>query len=313
MGSYMDSLEAEYSLLRSVNGAVSSFNELFDTIAPITFDENEVKTSNKKSVELDVLTCSQSTEIRQLSKYLADLRDYGQRSVLLHIRANRLEVTPLAADDYARTEIKFLKSKIMEIQSEDVKKAKVIATLTTFLINETNRANDVEKVRCMKETMLVDMTVLRDNYKKLYMKQLSINSDLKKRGIDATERYRKKLSISVKNADCLYSDEPNTPSSSDHENNMSMYTDTDENDKNESISPIFDNPYQGRRKELIGVHIRKQFEDDFFFGLIVCYEKPFYKVSLRTFTVFHHFQISYNWLLMVNIFLAFLRCFINPM
>ena len=255
MGSYMDSLEAEYSLLRSVNGAVSSFNELFDTIAPITFDENEVKTSNKKSVELDVLTCSQSTEIRQLSKYLADLRDYGQRSVLLHIRANRLEVTPLAADDYARTEIKFLKSKIMEIQSEDVKKAKVIATLTTFLINETNRANDVEKVRCMKETMLVDMTVLRDNYKKLYMKQLSINSDLKKRGIDATERYRKKLSISVKNADCLYSEEPNTPSSSDHENNMSMYTDTDENDKklwsNMTFRPSLIGRFKGKRDRVV--------------------------------------------------------------
>ena len=277
-------MEAEYSLLRAVNGAVSSFNELFDTIAPVTLDENELKTSNKKSVELDVLTCSQSSQIRQLSKYLADLRDHSRRSVLLDIRANRLQVTPLAADDYTRTEIKFLKSKIMEIQAEDEKKAKVIATLTSFLVNETNRANDVEKVRSVKETMLVDMTVLRDDYKKLYMKQLSINSDLKKRGIET--KCRKKHSISVKNSDCFYLDGPNTPSSSEQENNMSMHTDLDENDENECNSPMFGNPYQGKRKELIGVHIRKQFEDDFFFGLIVCYEKPFYKVSLQTFIVF---------------------------
>ena len=294
MGYSMEFMEVDYSLLNAINGAVSSFNVLFNTIAPITLTEDDRGISNQISIEPTAVTSRQSSEIQQLSNYLANLRDQGQRSVLLHNRAKRLQITQLAPQDYAQEEIIFLKNKIKEIQAEDVKKAKMIATLTTFLINETNRASDIEKMRSIEETMLVEMTVLRDDYKKSYRKQLSINSELKKRGMEQVQKYRKMLSIFVNNRDGSYFGKPDTPSSSssstssdirnsEYHKNVNIYTDIDDNCMNECFSPIPEKLNQRKRKELLGVYIRKQFEDDFFFGLIVLYEKPFYKVGFRKF------------------------------
>lgn len=280
-------LEVNNALLESINGSVSLFNDLFGNVAPITltcyadavedpapisnvtsalhsssaqastsFSVGQSSSSSSVTVDLscktpnssganiqnvpyDTFTGSQCLQIQHLSGHLSNIRSSVRR---LHILHNRTIRGDKREDSETLTENTFLQSKLIESRNLNALMAMQISAIKNFLVNEINRAEKADELLNLKENLLVEVTVERDEFKKKFMDQnIAWNSR------------------------SLYEEQ-------------SMYSNFLHRNADRFPPCALRTSIQDPRRNLVGSHIRKEFDNEFFFGLVVLFEYPFYKV-----------------------------------
>ena len=277
-------LEVNNALLEAINGSVSLFNDLFTTIAPIdctcfTTPAKEcstvssvVDTTSHAGIQLPDASCSPAPAAKQkdsssINHVFVDLSSTTQPIQDSHSHrftgSQCLQIQHLSGhlsnignsvrrlhilhnrkkrgnrnDDKAVSDNVFLQTKLTESNNLNALMSMQMSAIKNYLVNEINRSEEADKLLHEKENALVEMTVQRDDFRKK-----SIEQNLKlAAGLDcADQNYLKSASAST-----------------------SIY------DIQHDVS--------GVRKNLVGVYIRKEFDMEYYFGLVVLFRAPFYKV-----------------------------------
>ena len=290
-------LEVNDSLLDSIDASISLFNDLFSAVAPIASIDTAFVSDNalsegpssssskscvppevvaaraKKCLNIALLSSSEASnlsssdpklndcmsdmsnhgrpsaaiftgrqciQIQHISGHLSNMKRSVRRLLILHNRKNRGN----RKDFEMLTENAFLQSKLNESKAANSLLSKQLSAVKNYLVNEINRAEKSEEKLHEIENVLVDMTVERDEYKKKFMDQnIAWNSG-------------------------TY-----------HSENSQNRSNLNRNNDGISAYEMQNQQLQDSRRNLVGVYIRKEFNREFYFGLVVLFEFPFYKVT----------------------------------
>ena len=181
-----DPLEAARSSLADIIGAISSFNELFHSISPITTNKQQKYINN--GITSDDISESKCFQIQHLSSYLSNFHSSTERIILLLTRAERIKTGstpfqhphqqhPHTSSESNEPNRDLLNENII-LRSQLKEYERTISALKNILVDETNRAERLEKMLNRNEALLVDMTVDRDENRRTLSDQFSINCDL---------------------------------------------------------------------------------------------------------------------------------------
>lgn len=245
MSTKIDNFAARQHLLGAIDGAITTFVELFGEIKPIGSSQNSVNgigessshssdnSKNGKSINnspnslTHLLTSKQYQKVHHLSIHLENIK--GSSNLLhrlYHRNSNTEDIEnddDLANED--KNEIRRLQDELQKRKKDEIKTFKIISTLQNLLENEVIRNEEADEQLRTGEDSLLKMTVERNKYIKLMTK---INSN--------------------------------------------------EDNGNYSSQSTYSSSTVTQKKDYIGSHVRKKFGPNFFFGFIVSFESPFYKV-----------------------------------
>jgi hypothetical protein len=284
---------AKQSLLEDINGAIRTFNDIFADVAPIDdtftlpFDEKAWKlmtecTSNESTSDEDSvspgevgmrssssaaqqkqgspnkeavitrerLSSSHCERIKHISGYLISIKkaaDFLYR--LQHrlvdedsISGNR-NLSPSPDEELAK-----LRETLIQRKKHEEATQKKICALQDFLVNELNRAEAAENALKVRENELVQITEERNKYMKM-VAQLQAGGRVPGNGM------------------VLKSETGGGAGQNASENAT-------------AVTVVTTKSSQPNVVDLVGKYIRKKFGSSFFFGLVVAFDKPFYKVKI---------------------------------
>ena len=286
----MDNFKYRQSFLGALNGAHSTFSEMFDeklfvedeiivsgqiegsciqlpsnsvsdisanndidNIAVSINREKVISRGKKKGsnsadacISPDSLTRSQFQRVQHLFSYFAKMKFCSEKLHLLFHRGADKE--PLGPDNdsdvvaaEAEVEANKLQAELLASNIREGKQLKIICALRDYLMIEINRSEDADTELKVAEDNLVKMTVERNKYFKI-AQQLELNNIKADKGVKEDK---------AQGAQAVR--QPTIP--------QVVF--------NSEIPELY-----------CGSFVRKKFGNNFFFGLIVHFSAPFFKVCL---------------------------------
>lgn len=279
-----DQLEVNNALLVATNGAVSLFNDLFKSIAPIntTFYPTSAEeqkgncngsTSGSSS---SVTTASCSTDSANLPAAVATERN--SLSAVIPSSNSGIDSTVRTEEiDFngSITSERFTGSQCLQIQhlsghlSNIRSSVRRLHILHNRLVRGDRKDTEVISENSFLKTKLIESR----NQNALISMQLSavknylvneINrSEKSDEMLNAKENMLVEMTVERDDFKKKFMEKNSAQNSRNYFNERPDYA---------------RNQVQDSRRNLVGVHIRKEFGSDFFFGLVVVFESPFYKV-----------------------------------
>ena len=289
-------LEVNDSLLDSINASITLFNDLFSAVAPIagidtasssedsSSDSRGSSSSSKSSVPSEVISArarnclsiclipSQSSEVVNLIN--CDVKSKSSDSQIISDSDRSTHGNSSAA--------MFTGRECIQIQhlSGHLSNMKRSVRRLHILHNRKNRGNRKDFEMLTENAFLQSKLNETKAANSLLSKQLSAVKNYLVNEINRAEKSDKKLH-ETENAlvDMTVERDENKKKFMDQNiawNSKTYYSANSSNNfENQQI--------QDPRRNLVGVHIRKEFDREFYFGLVVLFEFPFYKVTSATF------------------------------
>jgi hypothetical protein len=229
-------------LLGSIDNQVIFFERLFhDIVPPLKQQHNGSHQLNSNS-ELNQPSRPISVGSLSLSQK-QDIAHFSTNLSKARDAAGKIRRLTSTCNSSVPTEVELqtLKGVLAEKTKAEKSFAKTICTLQDYLVNELNRAETLESELKAKENELLQMTVEKNKYQKL-----SLHSSNGSRS----------------NGKALFSG-----------SDVAASTVV----KNEHAD--LDSLYDESHTDLIGCFVRKKFGSNYFFGLVISLEHPYYKVN----------------------------------
>lgn len=260
-------------------------------------DSDDDDYSDAAPLTISDLTAAQRQQVQQLSGFLTSVKHYGEVLYRLYSRNGGAD-TNNAID--LETEVARLQEAFLKQKEHEAKLLKQICALQNFLVNELNRSEDAEVGIKKKELELVDMTADRNNYRKQCQQLRERQQGVGKGSVGVvvpvgavpkvgtgtgpkagagTEiatftRYREGSDV----PDNISSTKPPAaPSSSSNLPLRAVRVPV-----HTSLPPPATLPgtteHESPANLYLGKFVRKRFGADYFFGWVVSYHRPFFKV-----------------------------------
>jgi hypothetical protein len=277
-------LEVNNALLVAINGAVSLFNDLFKSIAPIdatcyptAAEELQGDCNSSSGSSGSVRNASRSIDTANAAAVVASNR-ISSSSVISGSNSgteDSIMRTEEIDSDVTITSQRFTGSQCLQIQhlSGHLSNIRSSVRRLHILHNRLVRGDRKDAEVISENSFLKSKLIESRNQNALISMQLSavknylvneINrSEKSDEMLNAKENMLVEMTVERDEFKKKFLDE--TTSS----NSRNFYAERSDYNRNQVQDP---------RRNLVGVHIRKEFGSEFFFGLVVVFESPFYKV-----------------------------------
>jgi hypothetical protein len=238
-------------LILSINEQADIYDRLFRDVAPPIRSSTEKRSDDSyepsRPVDASTLTPGQLQDLVHCSAVLSKAR-------MAASKIKRL-TSSVSSSNPLEVEISALRSQLAEKKKSEQQYLKTIHTLQDYLVNELNRCEDLEIKLKKGENELVLMTAERNKFMKLAQQG----------GIAGNRGSAKALFTSV--------DAQSTAAagaSAVEGATVDLATDAD----SEPAVAV------GPPNDVIDKYVRKKFGSNYFFGLIVGFEAPYYRVCM---------------------------------
>ena len=284
-------LEVNDALLDSINASISLFNDLFGAVAPIagidtaaisddtSSESRGSSSSSKSSVPPEVISARARNCLNIALIPSSEVINLSNDAKSANFISNRSNHGSSSASSSAAI---FTGRECIQIQhlSGHLSNMKRSVRRLHILHNRKNRGNRKDFEMLTENAFLQSKLNESKASNSLLSKQLSAVKNYLVNEINRAEKSEKKLH-EIENAlvDMTVERDENKKKFLDQNiawNSRTYYSDLPSN--NSSVYGTENQQIQDPRRNLVGVHIRKEFDREFFFGLVVLFEFPFYKV-----------------------------------
>ena len=268
-------LEVNNALLEAINGSVSLFNDLFTAIAPI--DCTSFTTPAKESSTVSGVADTTSHAVHQLHNALrspAPATNLKDSSSINHVFVDLSSTIQPIQNSHSH---RFTGSQCLQIQhlSGHLSNIRNSVRRLHILHNRIKRGNRNDDKAVSDNVFLQTKLTESNNLNALMSMQMSAIKNYLVNEINRSEE-ADKLLHEKENALVEMTVQRDDFRKKSIEQNLKSIAGLGCADKNHLNSDQHD--VSGVRKNLVGVYIRKEFDKEFYFGLVVLFRAPFYKV-----------------------------------